>query len=107
LNKFSVKRFSRLRNLCFVEDNHKELSNEQMARELNVSTKCIIKYKRMLGIQTPLGNSRGFKSETMCWDCKLATSDSCVWVRTLKIKPEGCELKKNGDIISCPQFIRG
>jgi len=103
-----MRSLERLKNLCFIEENHKTLTNEQMARELGIQTKCVIKYKRELGIETPRGNSKGCKSETKCWDCKYATKqDECIWVRTLIEKPKGCEIAKNGDIKSCPQFVEG
>ena len=46
---------------------------------------------------------KGFKQ--LCWQCKKScNSNLCIWVKTLKIKPQGVKLDKQGYIVECPEF---
>lgn len=50
-----------------------------------------------------LDKSNGYKQ--LCWKCaKACNLNACIWVATLKIKPLGVELDKQGYIIKCPLF---
>lgn len=41
----------------------------------------------------------------LCWRCKKSCDMfACVWVRTLKRRPKGCEINEKGYIVSCPKF---
>ncbi len=50
-----------------------------------------------------LDKNNGYKQ--LCWKCKKACNiNACIWVATLKIKPLGVELDKQGYIVKCPLF---
>lgn len=41
----------------------------------------------------------------LCWRCKKSCDMfACVWVKTLKKRPKGCEVNEKGYIVSCPKF---
>ena len=45
----------------------------------------------------------GYKSK--CWYCSKSTNkNKCIWVATLKERPQGCVCDCDSNVIDCPEF---